>query len=100
MDEYISRKLLMDQLREVYHWCGYEDRYDEYVSREDIENLPSANVAEVVHGYWKLWRDGSGTCSNCRRTTRNVWDYDSSFRFCPDCGAKMDMQPVAAKYPE
>ena len=45
---------------------------------------------EVNHSEWILNKDGSGTCKNCNRTTKNVWDYDSWMRYCPDCGSHMD----------
>lgn len=46
--------------------------------------------APVIHAKWKLHKDGSGTCSQCNFTQRDVWDYDSHQRFCGVCGAKMD----------
>ena len=39
---------------------------------------------------WKLYRDGSGVCSKCHRTSLNVWDYDNWQRYCGCCGAKME----------
>jgi hypothetical protein len=50
----------------------------------------TADAVEVIHSVWTLNKDGSGTCQNCHRTTKNAWDYDSCFRYCPDCGARMD----------
>lgn len=50
----------------------------------------AAEVAEVKHGTWKLHKDGSGTCDQCRFTQKNVWDYDNSQNYCGHCGAKMD----------
>ena len=46
------------------------------------------------HSAWRLNRDGSGTCQHCHRTTKNVYDQDSWFRYCPDCGARMDGEPT------
>lgn len=40
-------------------------------------------------GVWKFNKGGSGTCSECGMTQKNVWDYDSFQRFCGCCGAKM-----------
>ena len=45
---------------------------------------------EIVHSMWIFNKDGSGTCRHCHRTTRNAWDYDNWFRYCPSCGALMD----------
>lgn len=60
------------------------------VSEEDIENAPSIDAKPVIHSMWTFNRDGSGTCQNCHRTTRGVYDQDSWYRYCPDCGARMD----------
>ena len=40
-------------------------------------------------GKWKLNKDGSGTCSECRRTRNDVWDMDNWDNFCSHCGAEM-----------
>ena len=45
---------------------------------------------EAVHAKWKLHDDGSATCSNCRRRSLIVWDFDNHDNFCRHCGAKMD----------
>ena len=58
--------------------------------KERITKIPTADVVEVKHGKWKLNKDGSGICSECGRTQKNVWDYDNSQNFCGHCGAKMD----------
>ena len=58
----------------------------------DIEDEPTADVVEVKHGKWKLHPDGSGTCDQCGRTQKSVWDYDNAQRYCGCCGAKMDGQ--------
>ena len=54
-----------------------------------IDMQPTANVAEVKQGKWKLNKDGSGTCSLCRRTQKDVWDQDNFQNFCGHCGADM-----------
>lgn len=42
-------------------------------------------------GKWKLNKDGSGTCNQCNRTQKSVWDYDNYQRYCGHCGAKMSI---------
>lgn len=49
----------------------------------------STNIVEMKHGEWKLHLDGSGTCSQCNFTQKNVWDYDNAQNFCGHCGADM-----------
>ena len=54
-----------------------------------IDNVPTADAAEVVHSKWILNDDGSGTCRNCHRTSLYVWDMDNWLNYCPNCGADM-----------
>lgn len=84
---------------------------DEYISREAalkalfapgmcyapmqlqiIKNLPAADVAEVVHRRW-IWNEEGEIdweqfyrCSNCGN--KEYWESN----FCPNCGAKMDLE--------
>lgn len=50
-----------------------------------IDNIPSADVAPVVHGEWC-----GSVCSACGEST-SYW-YNCSY--CPNCGAKMDESEV------
>ena len=58
----------------------------------DISELPAADVAEVVHGRW-IWNEEGEIdweqfyrCSNCGN--KEYWESN----FCPNCGAKMDLE--------
>ena len=69
--------------------CHLVEMYDdgiEYVA----DHLLSSGVGQVRHGEWELHKDGSGTCSECHFTQKNVWDFDNWQNFCGHCGAKMD----------
>lgn len=61
-----------------------------YKAMTYIEDAPTADVVEVRHGKWTLHTDGSGTCSECKKTQKNVWDYNSWQNYCGHCGARMD----------
>ena len=58
-----------------------------------VADFPTADVAPVVHGKWELRHEGYGhywECSVCHTNpciyvTRNT-------KFCPNCGAKMDLE--------
>lgn len=50
--------------------------------------IGKSNFAER-YGKWILHKDGSGTCDQCNRTAKNVWDYDNYQNYCGHCGAKM-----------
>ena len=54
-----------------------------------LDFAPTIEAETVKHGRWRLNRDGSGTCSNCRRTQLNVWDFDNYDNYCAHCGADM-----------
>ena len=60
-----------------------------------VNKFPAADVAPVVHGRWvptALYRDGvinTAYCSVCGfHLPLGGWDY---YRYCPECGAKMDI---------
>ena len=69
-------------------WAG--EYREDVVSVSTIENFPTVDAVEVVHGQWELHANGSATCSVCHRTTLYAWDFDNAFNYCPHCGAKMD----------
>lgn len=57
---------------------------------KDHGNVEVAEYSEVKHGEWRLHPDGSGTCNQCGRTQKAVWDFDNAQEYCGKCGAKMD----------
>lgn len=88
MDEYIDRKQALDFVESSGMWgWSKEQLYDE------MQSLPSADVAPVVHGKWVLG-DHHVRCSVCN--TRALINYDETDYFnelspyCPWCGAKME----------
>lgn len=57
------------------------------VIRQNIMDMPAADVAPVVHGRWIMHDDELGLtceCSVCHIETMGDGNY------CPNCGAKMD----------
>ena len=100
MDEYISRKAAIAYIREQSEECQkafeelggesgiYADAYNDLA--EDFYSIPAADVAPVVHGRWDVVegrRLDNAVCSNCGR---HFQAYYEAYRFCPNCGAKMD----------
>lgn len=69
---------------------GYSDdeRIDDVC--DILESCEIVDAVEVVHSSWILNNDGSGTCKNCHRTTKDCWDYDRWMNYCPNCGSLMD----------
>lgn len=87
MDDYISRKKLLDSMEDI---LNDENCPLFVVATVDqlIEEAPSEDVEQVVHARWIE----STYCSNCNGFAE---DYDDrtimSFSdYCPYCGAKMD----------
>ena len=62
---------------------GFSDTYDKAAIIGLLEEVPTADVAPVIHAKWIKGR----YCSNCECD-----DYDYCCRqpkYCPECGAKM-----------
>lgn len=104
MGDLISRSALLEMLNSMRKRCKVNEDYLKYlgnivmgisettieICEEAVKNFPAVDAVPVVHAHWKFNRDGSGTCSNCRRTQTDAWDYDSWDNYCSSCGAKMD----------
>lgn len=97
MDEYISRKAVMDAYEEEQRRPG-PWRFETL-----INSVPAANVAPVVHAEWVYdknatdWGIGGYICSHCKNKNNNLPCNRvksalmfSGARYCPNCGAKMD----------
>ncbi len=66
----------------------------------DIEHIPATDVAPVKRGKWigkqlDNFRKYEVTCSNCGWV--GIENYDSynepsDFNYCPNCGARMDLE--------
>ncbi len=83
-DEYISREAAIEAVKHAWAKGLEPSQY--------IEILPAADVAEVVHGRW-IWNEEGEIdweqfyrCSNCG--DKEYWESN----FCPNCGAKMDLE--------
>ena len=90
MDEYIKRGYAVDAVLDVY--C---DTPDIDLSCEKFEaailKIPPADVAPVRHGKWEIVVGSNGkeymVCTCCRVSQ----DLTGVFTYCPNCGAKMDL---------
>lgn len=84
MAEYIKRETVLER-------AEYDNNYRLIIPAEAIKAIPAADVAPVVHGRWLYgdYYDIGDVCSEC--------DWDSQmthppYRYCPNCGAKMDKE--------
>ena len=82
MTEYIERETVLER-------AEYDNNYRLIIPAEAIKATSAADVAPVVHGRWLYgdYYDIGDVCSEC--------DWDSqmthpSYRYCPNCGARMD----------
>ena len=93
MAEYIDREVLYEKA----YWHGehpdvgnpFPDGVDA-IDIEDVDAIPAADVAPVVHGQWGTHSDrpDSLICSVCN-CGFDMWKHDPH-NYCPNCGAKMD----------
>lgn len=92
MAEYIERKAIVNHLREC-EGTPPEIAYTYPIFKAIecfVEELPSADVAPVVHGQWSVVYENETdipigcVCSNCKKFNR------ARKHYCPNCGARMD----------
>lgn len=95
MDLYVEQKSVLKTLDESIK--GWDKNFGisrmEYL-RIRFRNLPAADVAPVVHGKWIVVQTFEdcvyAKCSNCD-VTQIFYHNKPLTKFCPDCGAKMDL---------
>lgn len=107
MTEYIERKALVHHLEncidEVNNTNGYTEDFKTCLRL--VKNLPAADVEEVKHGKWIWdpngmdWGLGTWQCSECACRNNNLPMNNrinplvfSGSKYCPNCGAKMDLE--------
>ena len=92
MSEYINRNELLKNINE-----NVAEAHNERCSQllEAILNAPTADVVEVRHGEWILWkprrenRNATYKCSVCGKLRSSYYNDVGEWEYCP-CGAKMD----------
>ena len=87
MDEYIKRQEIRDALYDA-----------DAITMEDVKILnqfPAADVEPVRHGYWENANGRPKTyirkCSVCGKEAY-FCGRGCSYKFCPNCGCKMDKE--------
>ena len=91
MDEYIKKSYAMDTVLDVYYDTPDLDLSDEKFEAA-IRKIPAADVAPVRHAKWEIVVGSDGkekmVCTECRKQQ----DLTGVFSYCPNCGAKMDLE--------
>lgn len=89
MSKYINANALLQELNEA------QIEGDEYYkglgkAKCIVCDQPTVDVEEVKHGKWLIYKFGLEVvkCSICGA----VYEGGDSFRFCPKCGTKMDLE--------
>ena len=98
MAEYIEREALlkhahigMTRVSDTEWQKGYWDGVDHMA--EYIREQPTADVAEVKHGYWDDNIIGfCNVCMECGAIVERtaVKSHTGKLNYCPNCGARMD----------
>ena len=89
----IDANALIEKKRQ---YCSGHGEYDYMVELWHIENAPTVDAVEVVHGRWIIDRENlTATCSECGHILRfsdemQIFLMRDEERFCYYCGAKMD----------
>lgn len=90
MAEYIEREDLLELYRMDDPVLNENGHVPLSVIRQNIMDIPAADVAPVRHGRWEIVIGSNGkeymVCTCCRVSQ----DLTGVFTYCPNCGAKMD----------
>lgn len=83
MAEYIKREAVIELITRRYE--------NPEICTQEINSIPAADVAPVVHGRWAHLGGDEWCCSACGFviTTEGSWDKPTK-KYCEDCGAKMN----------
>lgn len=91
----MARYVSIDEIDKIYRKLGCSENEIEIAHM--IEDLPTVDAVEVVHGEWEYgkWENGHWIkgSERCRCTAcHRVFPVDplNCWWWCPQCGAKMD----------
>ncbi len=74
LDEY-KKRVIPKLLRNVIDW---------------LQNQPTVDAVEVVHGRWLKHHSNRYECSCCK--VHFITCRAKDWNYCPNCGARMDLQ--------
>ena len=93
MDEYIKREDLLELYRIDDPVLNENGHVPLPVIRQNIMDIPAADVALVRHGRW-IDKGEYAVCTECGERSGTQYDGVEPIplmtQFCPNCGAKMD----------
>ena len=89
-----------DALKELYEMGDELKNYEKVLSvplpviQQNIKDMPTIDAEPVKHGRWEnlTHNEGWAYCSECHC----CWEWgiinDCNVRYCPNCGAKMEVE--------
>lgn len=94
MSEYIDRDLTIQKIVNIgnENYEGKSPNIGMVHAAQIVKSMPSADVAPVIHAKWvkRSFVSSDVFCSECR-TLEKFGDSNYKSRYCPHCGAKMDL---------
>ena len=94
MAEYIEREAAQTECKK-YKFSG---SYDAFVVDCILKFIPAADVAPVRHGRWvKKEKYTFGIMYDCSLCENRILDNGHPWSYCPNCGAKMDLEGGGGK---
>lgn len=90
MADYIDREALGigECNRDVFENKGYADGWNNAIKM--LYRAPSIDVRKVKHGNWKGKPICGYTSVRCSVCDKVFAENNGKWRYCPNCGAKMD----------
>ena len=87
MAEYIERSEALDK-------CGWYNTVNGKsicaVRKDELAAIPAADVVEVKHGRWERDELFAPYCTVCGESPMSALRPEGNYRYCPNCGARMD----------
>ena len=87
-----------DELIELYEMREELKNYEKLLSvpipviQQNIKDMPTIEAEPVKRGRWKDADDGDGAvCSICGEDFCHLYLETDRFNYCPNCGAKMEV---------
>lgn len=95
MVEYVLKQKIIDEIKYIddEHELFRKIEFLDFLVNQ-LENIPPADVATVVHARWYWDDDGYCRCSRCHQKSP-YYDHEEALEarttyYCPHCGAKME----------
>ena len=93
MAEYIDREAILSEIERREALMVGDKRISVDAMKHFIKNRPAADVAAVRHGRWvEKEKYTFGIMYDCSLCENRILDNGHPWNYCPNCGAKMDLE--------